>query len=258
MAVSLTICGIGITPFLLKKNFTPIIERMRTRLENNRKEQEKELSTRRNQLMTEVAAIHVDDLRRSATEHFNQEMSERKGFGKRFALSPREKAQLTMKSLASDESKSFYEIVRSVAREASPQGADIRITTSTEGIELNVDFDMSSMTSGEYGTRTKHQTIESLRKEVDYVTSRVANDILQFCKALKIEVIHIGCRHYTKASMTYGDSIDQNTLLYKVSIQKNRVKELTSNPYLDFYSTTKYMQVETDNFDNIKIIKSRL
>jgi hypothetical protein len=117
---------------------------------------------------------------------------------------------------------------------------------------------MSSTTSGEQGTRTKHHTKESLRKEVISLISRVTNDIFQFCKDLEITSIHVGCRHFITIENQYGSKRDENTVLYKIHIQKNRVQELTDNPFLDVYSTTRHFEVEIDDFENIEITTKKI
>ena len=114
---------------------------------------------------------------------------------------------------------------------------------------------MSSMTLGEYGTRTKHRTKDSLRKEVISLISRATNDIFEFCKDLDLSAIHVGCRHYVKTTSPYGTTRDENMILYKISIQKNRIPRVASNPFLDVYSTTKYFEVAEDNFADIEIEK---
>jgi len=80
--------------------------------------------------------------------------------------------------------------IKAVALEASPKGSDIDVDESLQGLSLRIDFDMSSMTSGEHGTRTKHTTKESLKKEVITLISRVTNDVFQFCRDFDLEAIY--------------------------------------------------------------------
>ena len=249
-----SVCGIFATHFLSNKDFSDLAQELGDETEEVRKQHEQQLISRRDTLETEVSAIDATALRRSALEQYKREFAGRKSYDKRFALSTRERAQLHMQSLASDTTKSFHDAIRAVAQEASPKGADISVRESSRGIALHIDFDMSSMTSGEHGTRTKHNTRESLQKEVISLISRVTNDIFQFCKDLELASIHVGCRHLVRTKSQYGATPDENTMLYKIRIQKNRIQKLTNNPFLDIYSTKRHFEVEEDNFENIEII----
>ena len=253
-----TVYGISVTSSLLRRDFSSVARDEESKTQDLRKQQHHQLDARRVKLDAEVAAIDVAALRRSAAENYKGELAGRKSFDKRFALSPRERAQLHMQSLASDSTKSFHDAIRAVAREASPRGADINIDESSHGVALLIDFDMSSMTSGEHGTRTKHHTKESLRKEVVSLISRVTNDIFQFCKDLNVTSIHIGCRHFVRTQYQYGRTRDENIVLYRIRIQKSRLGELTNNPFLYVYSTTGHFEVDEDNFNNIEIITTQI
>jgi len=253
-----TVYGISVTPALLRKDFSSVAREEEGKTQDLRMQQQQQLDARRVKLDAEVAAIDATALRRSAAEHYKSELAGRRSFDKRFALSPRERAQLHMQSLASDSTRSFHDAIRAVAREASPCGADINVRESSRGVALLIDFDMSSMTSGEHGTRTKHHTKESLRKEVVSLISRVTNDIFQFCKDLDLASIHVGCRHHVRTRYPYGGTRDENTVLYRIRIQKSRVGTLTNNPFLDVYSTTRHFEVDEDNFDNIEIITTQI
>jgi ribosomal protein S27AE len=250
--------GIAITPSLLRKDFSQIILEETQKTEAMKKRQEKDFTDKKAALENELSAINAMELRRKAMEQYNRELEERKAYDKRFAISPREKAQLQMLNLASDSTKSFHDAIRAVAREASPQGSDISIQESDKGIALHIDFDMSSMTSGESGTQTKHDTKDSLRKEVISLISRVTNDIFQFSKAIDLSSIHVGCRHHVRTTYPNGTTRDENTILYKIRIRKDRIPQLTSNPFLDVYSTTQYFEVDEDNFADIEIHTTRL
>jgi hypothetical protein len=114
------------------------------------------------------------------------------------------------------------------------------------------------MTSGEHGVQTKHQTTDSLKKEVSSLILKATNDIFLFCKDLNLSSIHVGCRHLVIMEQIDGTTRNELSVLYKVRIQRNRVQELTSNPFLDTYSITRYIEAEEDNFKGISIINSRL
>lgn len=250
--------GIYITPSLLTQDFSALDQKEAEMTEAMRREYEKRLSSRRAILEIELSKINPSALSRSARAQYNRELTARRSFDKRYALSSREKAQLRMRSIASDSTKTLHDAIRAVAREASPKGADITVRETRAGLALDIDFDMSSMTSGEHGTRTKHHTKETLRKEVISLISRVTNDIFQFCKDLHLISIHVGCRHVVRTTYQSGTTRDENTVLYKIRIRKNQVRELTNNPFLDVYSTTRNFQVEKDNFENIEIVTTKI
>lgn len=250
--------GIIVTPNMMRKDFSLLIATEAQKSELLKEQHENELAAKKTSLEKELMGIDAQDLKQKATENYKVLLEARKSFDKRFALSPREKAQLRMRNLSSDSTKSFHDVIRSVAQEASPVGADIRVHESSKGIDLHIDFDMSSMTSGEHGTRTKHHTKDSLRKEVVSLISRVTNDIFQFCSGLNISSIYVGCRHYVTTSYPDGSTKEENIVLYKIRIQENQIPQLTNDPFLDIYSTTKYFKVDEDNFDEIEIKSTRL
>ncbi len=250
--------GIAVTPRFIKKDFSELYLEETDKTEAMKVKKEEALEKRKTALENELAAIDAGELRRKAEEWYRQELEGRKSYDKRFAISPREKAQLRMLNLASDSTKSFHDAIRAIAREASPQGSDISVGESSQGISLHIDFDMSTMTSGEYGTQTKHHTKDSLSKEVISLISRVTNDIFQFCRAIDIHSIHVGCRHHVQITYPDGTTQDENTILYKIRILKDSIPDLTSNPFLDVYSTTKYFVVEEDNFAGIEIHITRI
>lgn len=257
--------GILITPNLMRKDFSLLIAAEAQKTENLKSQYEDKLATDAANLEKELAIIDTQNLRKKATQHYEELLEFRKSFEKKFALSAREKTQLQMLNLSSDSTKSIHNVIRSVAKEASPIGADISVDESASGIALHINFDMSSMTSGEHGTRTKHVTIDSLRKEVISLISRVTNDVFQFSKGLNVSSIYVGCRHHVSVSRSEGSTAAENLILYvenrilyKVKIQENQVSQLTNNPFLDIYSTTKYFKVEEDNFNTVTITTSQL
>lgn len=255
--IASVIYGIMVTPNLIRKDFPLLIAAEVQKTELLKKRLEDKFYAKKAELEKELAAIDAQDLQLKAIQKYKGVFEARKSFDKRFALSPREKTQLQMRSLSSDSTKSFHDAIRSVAQKASPDGADISVQEYSKGIALHIDFDMSSMTSGEHGTRTKHHTKDSLRKEVVHLISRVTNDIFQFCRDLNLSSIHVGCRHYVRTTYPQGATKNENIVLYKIRIKKTSVQQLQSNPYLDIYSTTKYFEIEEDNFDGIEIITSR-
>jgi len=257
-ALVAVVCGIAVTPSLMKRDYSELVSQEEQQTQELRRDREQQLASLNDRLQAELAAIDAKALQRNAALYYEGVMGARRSFDQRYALTPREKAQLRMRELASDSARSYHDAIVAIAREAAPKGADISVDESVLETALHIDFDMSSMTSGENGIYTKHHTKESLKKEVVALVSRVTNDLFQFCKGLDLEIIYVGCRHYVRTEDLQGTTTDKKTTLYKVRVCKDRVPELTSNPFLDVYSTTEYLQVDQDNFDQIELITTRL
>lgn len=206
----------------------------------------------------EVKKVNPAELKRKAAEHYAKIWEERKGYDSRYAITPREKSQLEMLALSKDKTKSIEDIIKQIAVKAAPRNSTINVIPSGGGYNLDIDFDMSELSSGEEGTRTKHRTVDSLKKDVIRLISKVTNDVYQFCQDLDLGSISIGCRHFVQQYNEYNTYRGQeNQVLYKIRLEKKNLKELKNNPFLDIYSTTKYFDVEVDDFPNIKISMSK-
>jgi len=251
-------CAMVVTPKILAKDYSEIISKEKEKTALLKQEQERHFAEAETQLRKELSEIDAEELRHKAILSYESILDARRSFDRRYALTPREKSLLYMRELASDSTKSYHQAVIAIAKEASPKGADVSISGTLSGTALHIDFDMDSMTSGEQGARTKHHTIESLKKEVVSLIYRVTNDVFQFCKDLDLDTIHVGCRHYVDTTYPDGSKKIENTMLYKISIKKSNVRNLSNNPFLDVYSTTQYLKVEEDNFSEIEISTTRI
>ena len=196
-----------------------------------------------------------DQLHKQASEYYVKIWNGRENYTARYAITPREKARLEMLKLSKDRNKTVEEIVRSIAIKVAPRNSDISVYTTSKGLRLDIDFDMSELTSGEIGSRTKHTTLESLKKEVIKLISMVTNDVYEFCRDLNLGTIAIGCRHFVKEYYYEHSSLasTKNTVLYKIRLDKKDIKKLEHNPFLDIYSTTKYFKVEANDFPNLTL-----
>jgi hypothetical protein len=257
LLIVVSVSAIFIIPSFLKADFSDLVSAENEKTYNTKTKITKSLSDLESRLQTELAAINPSELRERAWANYKNIFNERRSFDERYALTQREKAQLKMRDLAKDSTKKYHEAIKAVAQEASPKGASIKIAEKNKAVSLHIDFDMSSMTSGEEGTRTKHDTKDSLKKEVISLISRVTNDVFIFCRQLDIETINVGCNHEVLASKNNLSQQKETLTLYKIRIRKNRIRDLTSNPFLNTYSTTEYFEIEQDNFNNIEIIKTR-
>jgi len=209
----------------------------------------------KNRYDAQVAQINIAELNAKAKAHYEEIWSERKNLDTKYAITPREKAQLEMLALSKDKTKSIEDIIRSIALKAAPRNSTINVHASSTGYNLDIDFDMSELSAGEEGTRTKHNTVDSLKRDVIRLISKVTNDVYQFCQNLDLESIAIGCRHFVNQYMgEYKVSMGkENIVLYKVRLDRKDLSQLKNNPFLDTYSTTRYFKIEEDDFPNLKI-----
>jgi hypothetical protein len=194
----------------------------------------------------EIKKIDVVALKTQAAEHYDKIWEDRKSYSGKYAITPRERAQLEMLALSKDKFKSIEDIIRGIAIKAAPDNSTVNV--------LSLDFDMSELSSGEKGTRTKHDSIDSLKKEVIRLVSKVTNDVFEFCQNMDLESISIGCRHYVRQ---YGEGKiyigDTNEVIYNIRLNKKDLGELKDNPFLNTYLTTEYFTVEIDDFPNLEI-----
>ncbi len=212
-----------------------------------------EIITLKNTYAKEIAKVNKYRLRESAITHYTKIWQERKNYNSRYAITPREKAQLEMLALAKEKTEPIEKIIRNITRKAAPKNSEISTYTTSAGIRLDINFDMSELTSGERGVRTKHSTINSLKKETIRLISKVTNDVYEFCRDLDLETIAIGCKHFVNIEYEDGSSMKENIIIYKVRLDRKSIKKLEHNPFLDIYSTTKYFQIEKDDFPNLSI-----
>ena len=202
----------------------------------------------------EIKKIDVVVLKTQAAEHYKKIWEERKSYSNKYAITLREKAQLEMLALSKDKTKSIEDIIRGIAIKAASDNSTVNVLSSASGYSLDIDFDMSELSSGERGTETKHNSIDSLKKDVIRLVSKVTNDVFEFCQNLDLESISIGCRHYVRQHNERNEYIrDTNEILYKIRLNKKDLGELEDNPFLDIYLTTKYFTVEIDDFPNLSI-----
>jgi hypothetical protein len=202
----------------------------------------------------EIKKIDVVVLKTQAAEHYKKIWEKRKSYSSKYAITPREKAQLEMLALSKDKTKSIEDIIRGIAIKATPDNSTVNVLSSASGYGLDIDFDMSELSSGEEGTRTKHDSIDSLKKEIIRLVSKVTNDVFEFCQNMGLKSISIGCRHYVRQYDDRNNYIeDMNEILYKISLNKKDLGELKDNPFLEIYLTTKYFKVEVDEFPNLSL-----
>lgn len=253
----LLLIDIGVVVYLFSK-INSVSTKLNTDYEIKIKEIQLDFSKEKKELqdkyLEEVRAINPVQLKIIADEYYSKIWEERLNYSSKYAITPREKAQLEMLSLSKDKTKSVEDIIRKIATTAAPKNSTINVYSLEHGYNLDIDFDMSELSAGEEGSRTKHHSIDSLKRDVVRLISKVTNDVYQFCQNLGLDSISIGCRHYVRQYDEYKSYRGEaNTVLYKIRIDKEGMYELKNNPFLGIYSTTKYFKVEKDDFKNIEI-----
>jgi len=91
----------------------------------------------------EIKKIDVVGLKTQAAEHYKKIWEERKSYSSKYAITPREKAQLEMLALSKDKTKSIEDIIRGIAIKAAPDNSTANVLSSASGYSLDIDFDMS-------------------------------------------------------------------------------------------------------------------
>lgn len=179
----------------------------------------------------------------------------RKKRDNKYALTIREKALLEMQAISLDRERTIEDKIEKIARKASPNNSEIIVTSKIGGFMLDVNFNMSEMTSGESGSRTKHHDKKTLQNEVIKIISRVEKDVYTFCKDFRLESLRIGLKHGIVKKIGLKHKIEEVIILYKTSlkIQGNAIAELKENPFLDIYSNPKFRNIMIDEFPNIEI-----
>jgi transcription elongation factor Elf1 len=87
----------------------------------------------KNRYDAEITQINIAELNMKAKKHYEEIWSERKNLDTKYAITPREKAQLEMLALSKDKTKSIEDIIRSIALKAAPRNSTINVYTSSAG-----------------------------------------------------------------------------------------------------------------------------
>ena len=256
IACFIVLSAVIIAPVFLLNRMNIFITEVKNEYESQFKKIQDEFTKEKMNLKVsydnEIKKIDVVALKTQATEHYKKIWEERKNYNRKYAITPREKAQLEMLALSKDKNKGIEDIIRGIAIKAAPDNSTVNVLSSASGYSLDIDFDMSELSSGEEGTRTKHDSIDSLKREVIRLVSKVTSDVFEFCQDMDLKSISIGCRHYVGQYDDRNNYIGvTNEILYKISLNKKDLGELKDNPFLETYSITKYFKVEIDEFPNL-------
>lgn len=222
-----------------------------------KKRQTKEVSGLSSKYSRIISQVDQRKLKKQAARHYSEIWRERSNYNSKYAITKRERAKLEMLKLSKMKNKKISEIVRLIAMKAAPPNSKINVRVYSTDIVLGIDFNMSELTGGEAGTNTKHETLQSLKREVISLISKVTYDMYEYCYPLGLSKIYIGLRHYVQQEDQFGTKNVVNEVIYKVSLNTKKVKKLENNPFLDKYSTMKYLQTEEDKFSSLRIVRTK-
>lgn len=253
----LVLVGMFVAPRIITVDLGGLERDLQRQIQQLEADLDQALEAKRQGFEAELLEVDRSALRNAADERYRGLLADRLSRQPRFALTEREQSQLRIKELSSLTTKSLHEAIREMAREAAPRGSEISVREVREGVQLYIDFEMSSLTSGERGTRTKHETVPELRAEVLQLVSRVANDLFLFSKSVDLASIHVGCRHDVLTMSPEGREYARSRTLYRVRVDRRELDESQNNPFLEFYAVSDSLKVELDVFDEITIKKSR-
>jgi len=220
--------------------------------EANKQQEEKDLAEHKK----EMADNDLTSGNRAHEAH-EQEWKKRSEYDPAFARTTREKTILEISALAKDKSLPAKELLQKVAVLAAPQKSTVEVALMENGFQIAVTFDMSVMTSGEEGSRTKHSTIDSLKREVIEIISRVAKDMYDHCGQKGIETISLACTHGVQQSQFGIPSINSPTItttIYKCAVSGKDAKKIPNWRGIPLHKVEGMLKVEYDEFPNLSIV----
>ena len=197
--------------------------------------------------------------KRARAKH-EQEWNRRCEYDSAFAITPREKTILEIAALSKDRSLPAKELLQRVATLAAPKNSTVEVTAVQRGFRVVVTFDMSTMTSGEEGSRTKHTSIESLKREVVEIMSRVSKDMHDHCGRKGIRSISVACTHGVRQSqfgLPLAGTIVTKTI-YKCAITGADAKKVPDWRRVPLHKIADMFKVEHDEFPYLRIVTTTL
>ena len=199
---------------------------------------------------------------RKANEAHKKEWEQRMSHEPQLARTPIEKTMREMEALGNNPDLPAREILEKVAQMSSPYDSRIEVIESRGKFVIKVAYRMSSMTLGELGAITKHHSVDSLRKEVVEISSKVVRDLYDYCGRRGIRRIMVSCNHplkripgntppsereeaFNRAPVVWG-------VLYRCTIPEKAAQTVPSWRKLPLHRITDMLEAE-DGFRNLDI-----
>lgn len=217
----------------------------------NQRQTEQDLAEHR-KLMEDNELISGNRARQSHEQEWNR----RTKFDPAFARTKREKTILDIVALSKQESLPAQELLQRVSTLAAPKKSTSEVTLVKGGFRVAVTFDMSVMTSGEQGSRTKHTSIESLKREVVEIMSHVSKDMYDHCGQKGIATISVSCTHGVQQSqfgLSFGGTTVTKTI-YKCAITGSDARKVADWRRVPLHKVADMFRVEHNEFPYLRIV----
>lgn len=130
-----------------------------------------------------------------ARKEHEEEWRKRLAHDRQYARSKAEMTLIKVAELGRNGQLGDDAALAAMARLVAPPESTVKVVPYRGGNRIDVRFDMSKMTSGEHGARTKHTSLDSLKREVEEIMSRVMKDLYQNCKGRSLRKITVFCEH---------------------------------------------------------------
>jgi hypothetical protein len=118
-----------------------------------------------------------------------------------FAISSLDKTLLKMEQLGRDPAVAAQAALQEVALMALPPGSRVEVVPAGDKFVVRTAFKMSAMSTHEKGAVTKHTSTASMRREIENLSARLAQQLFDYCGSRGIERVTISCNHTVKSSM---------------------------------------------------------
>lgn len=233
----------------LRKEYVGSIEKVRQNIANNKQKMEAAHQER----------LNNDDITsgRIAQQFHKDEWSERNNKNPIYAQSKREKAIIEVAEISSDEKFSDVDVLEKVAKMIAPNKAKVKLIKMKGGYKIDLSFDMAEVTTGEHGARTKHHTIESLKREVVDIVSWVMKDMFEHCKSRSLSAVQVACQHGVKQS-SFGSSTGPVKMqdIYKVKMGKKEARKIYDWKVVPAYQIAEAWTTVKNEFPKLRILTS--
>jgi hypothetical protein len=223
-------------------------------MENSAKQRMQEARNRHQELM---ADSDLANGRKAAAAH-ESEWEKRKSHDAAYAQSPMETTLLEMERISKDRTATASEVLKKIAKLASPKNSDVAVTATDGDYVVDVAFDMSAMSHGETGSSTKHDTKEALQVEVREIIGRVMKDLYDHCGDRNIKKISVACKHGVRQqSIGFLGGLAPGTTeikeIYRCAIRGTNARKITDWRNAPLHRVTDMLEVEMDGFPDLQI-----
>jgi hypothetical protein len=202
------------------------------------------------QQLADIDLVNGAKARRQHEEEWQQRLTN----APVFAVSRRERIILQIASISNNSNLSPAQVLEQVATLSSPRGAKIHVASEGGELRVQVVFDMSALTSGEQGARTKHYTVKALKAEAVELMARVFRDLYLHCGRRGISDISVACTHgvlIDAGSPALSRTATQT--IYQCHIPEANARKVDDWGRSPLHRVIDVFDVQTDDFPNLRI-----